>query len=76
MAYKTKTTESLRETLFDTLDKLTKREIDVSEATAITKIADSIIKTADIELKYAATVDKLDAHDQGISPGPLLLTNK
>lgn len=76
MANKAKTTETLRETLFDTLDDLKAGRIDHKEATVISKLADSIIKTADIELKYSKTISTLDKQDQGISPGPLLLTQE
>jgi len=65
----------LRETLFDTLEKVKSGEIDPSEAKAIALLADKIIDTAEIELKYSEIVSKLDKEDQGISPGPLLLTD-
>lgn len=33
-----------------------------------------IIKTAQLELQYSLTVSRLDKQDQGVSPGPLVLT--
>lgn len=71
-----RTTENLREMLFDTIENLKSGKIDDRDALVISKLADNIIKTADIELKYAETVSRLDRDDQGISPGPLMLTNK
>ncbi|MCK5127680.1 MAG: hypothetical protein KAR42_15590 [candidate division Zixibacteria bacterium] len=70
------TTETLRSILFETIEKVQNRSIDYQEAKAIGDLADRIIKTADLELKHAATVSKLDKEGQGITPGKLLLTQK
>lgn len=71
-----KTTEDLRRTLFDVIEKVRTGDISTSEAVTISKLADNIIKTADLELKHAMAVSKLDKDEQGITPGPLMLANK
>lgn len=70
------TTETLRGILFDTIEKVRSRAIDYQEAKAIGDLADRIIKTADLELKHAATVSRLDAEGQGVTQGPMMLANK
>jgi len=75
-ANKNKTTADLRATLFQTIEALQKGEITAHEAKAVSNLSDQIIKTASLELEYSKTVSHLDKEDQGISPGPLLLTNE
>lgn len=69
------TTESLRATLFETLHKVLSGAIEPTHADRVVKLADKIIQTADLELRYAETLSKLDKDGQGINPGPMLLTN-
>lgn len=69
-----RTSEDLRETLFDTIEKVRNREMDPKDANTIASLADRIIKTVEVELDYALACSKLDKQDQGVSPGPLLLT--
>lgn len=76
MGNEARTTEDLRETLFDTLDQLCAGKKTPQEAAQICNISQTILKTAEIEIKYALTLDKLDKSDTGISPGRLFLTNK
>ena len=70
------TTEDLRQILFDCIEKVKDGSMGSSEAKAVTSLADKIIQSAKLELEYAQTVSRLDKEDQGINPGPLMLTNK
>ena len=69
------TTESLRAILFDSIEKVRSGDMTVKEAKAVVDLSDRIISTAEVELRYSEVVSRLDKDDQGISPGPLLLTN-
>lgn len=61
--------------LFDAIEKVRDGEMETRQATAIANMADRIIKSAEIEIQFALTCSKLDKENQGISPGPLLLTS-
>jgi hypothetical protein len=76
MGNSTRTTETLRETLFDTIENLVAGRTGPKEAAQVANLADKIIKTADLEIKYAEKLAALDAGDTGVSPGPMLLTQK
>lgn len=69
------TTESLRSDLFDVIKELREGTMDAETANQIVKVSDQIIKTADIELKYAQTLSQLDKEGQGIEPGKMLLAD-
>lgn len=69
-----KTTQTLREILFDAIEKVRDGKMDRAAAREIGTLADRIIQTAEIELRYSLAVSRLDKDGQGISPGPLLLT--
>jgi hypothetical protein len=71
-----KTTEDLRRILFDTLDKVQKKQIDLGEASAIVNLSKAIVQTADLELKAAITLSRIDEANTGVSPGPLLLLSQ
>ncbi len=73
---KHRTTEDLRDTLFDTIDGVRSGHIDTRQAKAVSDLADKIIKTADLEMDYARTCDQLDKSDNGILPRPMLLTSE
>lgn len=45
--------ESLRDHLFDTLNKLSKGTIEFEEANAVSKVSDSIMQTVKVELEFA-----------------------
>lgn len=76
MADQTETTESLRRTLFEAIRDIRSGRMDERTGQVIAQLADRIIKTADLELRYAQTVSLLDKQDQGVSPGPVLLAHK
>lgn len=67
------TTQDLRHELWDTLQKVKSGEIEPRQAKAVADMADKIISTADLELRFAEMCDRLDSRDNGISPGPMLL---
>jgi hypothetical protein len=67
------TTETLRQTLFATIDGLLEGQIEVKAAAQVANLADKIIKTGDLEMRYTEHVAKIDSQDHGISPGPMLL---
>ena len=71
-----KTTASLRGVLLDSIERVRSGGMEPREAKAIADLADRIIETADLELRYSEIVSRLDKDDQGISPGPLLLTSE
>lgn len=73
---KNRTTADLRETLFDVMDKVKSGNMEPRQAKAIADIADRIIETADLELRYSEIVSRLDRDGQDINPGPLMLTTK
>lgn len=69
-----RTTETLRDVLFQTLDDLREHKISDKDALAVCKLSAEIVKTAELELRMATTVSALDKQDQGVGVGPLLLT--
>lgn len=71
-----RTTETLRASLFDTLEAVRSGKMDPHQASAVAKVAEKIIQTAQLELEYAEMVSRLDKMGQGVSPGPLVLTNR
>ena len=73
---KHRTTETLREYLFVALEQVREGAIDTGKAKAIAALADNILKTADMEIRYALTCDRLDRGKAGISVGPVLLTER
>ena len=54
----TKTSEGLRDRLFDTLDSLIEKKIGKEEVEAVCYISEQIIKTAHIELEFAREFNK------------------
>ena len=54
----TKTSEGLRERLFDTLDALIAKKIGKSEVEAVCYISEQIIKTANVELEFAREMNR------------------
>lgn len=71
-----RTTETLRSLLFDAIEAVRAGTMDTNKAKSIALLAEKMIATADLELRYSEVVSKLDKDDQGITPGPLLLTGK
>lgn len=69
-----RTTEDLREILFNTLDDVRSGKIDHQQARAVGDLAGRIVDTAELELSYANTLERLDGGVSGVSPGRLLLT--
>ena len=59
----TRTTEGLRNTLFDTLDQLLSGRIDIAHAKAITKVADSILKSAVVDIEYKKMALDVKRHE-------------
>lgn len=72
---KQRTTASLRELLFESIEAVKGGSMVVEQAKSVALLAEKIIGTARLELEYAMTVSHLDSQEQGISPGPILLTN-
>lgn len=75
MDSKAHTTESLRQTLFETIEGVLGGAIETKNAAAVANLADKIIKTADLEMKYSRHMVEMDrgSDDHGIQPGPMLL---
>lgn len=59
MAVITRSSDGLRKTLFETLEKFVNGEIDAVQAKTIAKVADSILKSAAIDLEYQRLVREL-----------------
>ena len=66
----TRTSEGLRSTLFDTLDKFLSGQIDVQQAKTVAKLADSLLKSVAVDLEYKRLV-----HDIGAREGPQAVAN-
>jgi hypothetical protein len=60
--------------LFATLDGLLAQKISHSDAAIAAKLAESIIKTADLEIRWAITKTKLGEIPSGADIGPILLS--
>lgn len=71
-----RTTETLRGLLFDAIEDVKAGRMDANTAKSIALLAEKMISTAELELRYSEVVNKLDQDGLGISPGPLLLTNE
>ena len=59
MAAITRSSDGLRKTLFETLEKFVNGEIDAIQAKTIAKVADSILKSAAIDLETQRLVRDL-----------------
>lgn len=73
---KTITTADLRATLFQCIEAVKAGQMDPATAKTVAVLASEMVKTAQLELQYAQVVTKLDQHEGGVSPGPLLLTEQ
>lgn len=73
MGDKTHTTETLRQTLFTTIDGLLAGTVSEKAASQVANLAEKIVKTADLEMRYSQHLSVLDKHDTGVAPGPMLL---
>ena len=68
----TRTSEGLRKTLFDTLDKFLNQEVTAQDAKVIAKLSDSILKSAAIDLEHKRLVRELlqestEPHDKALA---------
>ena len=70
---KPRTTEQLRTILWDALEGVADGTMEPRIAKEIGSLSERILKTADLELRYASVVSRLDQENQGVNPGPLLL---
>lgn len=59
MTVTTRTSEGLRSTLFDTLDKFLNGEIDSVSAKTVAKLADSLLKSVAVDLEYKRLVREI-----------------
>ena len=66
----------LRAMLFETLEDVKAGRVDTATAKTVASLASEIVKTAELELRYAQTLSRLDRDQQGIIPGPMLLVSK
>lgn len=68
----TRTSEGLRKTLFDTLDRFLNQEVTAQDAKVIAKLADSVLKSASIDLEHKRLVRELlqestEPHDKALA---------
>lgn len=75
MVNKTATTATLRETLLSTISGLLSGSIAAREAAQVANLADKVLKSAELEIKYTEHCIHVDEKDAklGIRPGPMLL---
>jgi hypothetical protein len=52
--------QDLRNHLFETIEMLKDKDIDVNTALAIAKVSESIINTAKVEIQYMKTIESDD----------------
>lgn len=71
-----KTTADLRDEMFRTIEGVRNGSITPAAAKAVGHLAEKIIDTADLEMRFSELVSRLDKDDQGIHPGPILLTGR
>ena len=57
----TRTSEGLRATLFDTLDRFVNGQIDAIEAKTIAKLSDSLLKSVSLDMEYKRMMNDLIA---------------
>ena len=72
MAQTTRTSEGLRRILFDTLDKFLASEMTAIDAKTVAKLADSILKSAAVDLEHKRLVrdmlqDSTQPNEKGIA---------
>ena len=70
-----RTTQDLRETLFDCLEQVKAGTMEPKVADQIVKISREIVNTARLELDHSQILSKLDKDDMGVATGPVLLTS-
>lgn len=71
---KSRTTADLRNLLWETIDGVRAGEVTPTAAKAVALGVEKIIETAELETRYAELLSRLDKDDQGVNPGPMLLT--
>lgn len=71
-----RTTATLRATLLDAIDRLIAGQLTAQDATAIAKLSEQTIKTADLEMRFTKHVAEIDKSSTGVAPGPMLLSQK
>lgn len=72
MADKKFTTETLREKLFETIEGVLDGSVKIGQAQAAAKVSGELIKSIDIEIKFAEATSRLKlSRDE--EPGPIRL---
>ncbi len=71
MGDKAHTTQTLRQTLFETIEGVIEGTVTEKAAAQVANLADKIVKTADLEMRYTEHVLKADKAE--MAPGPMLL---
>ena len=74
MAREARTTATLRETLLDTIDGVLDGSIDPKIAAQVSNLAQQVVKTADLEIRYSKHVSDRESGALEVEPGPRLLT--
>lgn len=72
MADKKFTTETLREKLFETIEGVLDGSVKVGQAQAAAKVSGELIKSIDIEIRFAESASRLKLNSE-VEPGPLQL---
>lgn len=73
---KVRTTETLREALFDALEKVKSGDLSVAEARAVCEASGRILDTVRIEMDYTELMLKIEKEENTMATGPLLLFDK
>lgn len=67
------TTADLRQALFETIQDLRDGKIEARVAKEVANVAEKIIKTGELDIRFTELCAELDKGDTGISPGPMVL---
>ena len=69
-----RTTEDLRETLFDCIEKVKAGTLDTKKSREVVNLAKVVLDSARLELDHSQVLSRLDKDGQEVNTGPILLT--
>lgn len=75
MSGKNRTTQDLRDILFNSMDDVRSGKLDAKGAAQVANLAKVALDSARLELDHSKCLSKLDADGQQVTTGPLLLTS-
>lgn len=69
-----RTTEDLRETLFDCIEQVKAGTLDTKQSREVVNLAKVVLDSARLELDHSQLLSRLDKDGQEVKTGPILLT--